>query len=142
MSASTSRTPVAQASGARTQVTGLVGAAAVALVVVLAPGLSRHLPSSVLAAVVIAAVLTIVDVPRIVRLARVDRREFGLAVLAFAGVAVLGVLRASWPPCRCRSPPSSPRPGDRTSPSSCGSTGARATTTGPGTRRAATSPGW
>jgi high affinity sulfate transporter 1 len=92
VSASTSRTPVAQASGAKTQVTGLVGAAAVALVVVLAPGLSRHLPSSVLAAVVIAAVLTIVDVPRIVRLARVDRREFGLAVLAFAGVAVLGVL--------------------------------------------------
>ncbi|HET8620041.1 MAG TPA: SulP family inorganic anion transporter [Acidimicrobiales bacterium] len=92
VSASASRTPVAQASGARTQVTGLVGAAAVALVVVLAPGLSRHLPTSVLAAVVIAAVLTIVDVPLTVRLARVDRREFGLAVLAFAGVAVLGVL--------------------------------------------------
>jgi high affinity sulfate transporter 1 len=93
VSASASRTPVARASGATTQITGLVGAAAVALVVVLVPGITRYLPSSALAAVVIAAVVSIVDVPGMVRLARVDRRESALALLAFTGVAVLGVLR-------------------------------------------------
>ena len=92
VSASASRTPVAQAGGARTQVAGLVGAGAVALVLGLAPAATRYLPTAALAAVVIAAVITIVDVPQAVRLARVDPTEFALAVGAFSGVAVLGVL--------------------------------------------------
>jgi high affinity sulfate transporter 1 len=93
VSASSSRTPVAQATGARTQLTGVVGAAAVALVVVAAPGFTRHLPSSALAAVVIAAVLSVADVPETVRLLRMDPTEFALSLIAFAGVATLGVLR-------------------------------------------------
>jgi len=93
VSASASRTPVARASGARTQVTGLVGAATVTLLIAVAPGLTRYLPSAALAAVVIAAVLSIVDVRGTIRLALVDRTEFGLALAAFAGVALLGVLR-------------------------------------------------
>jgi high affinity sulfate transporter 1 len=92
VSGSASRTPVARASGARTQVAGLVGAAAVALVVAVAPGLTRHLPTSALAAVVIAAVITMVDAPRVLRLARVNPTDFGLALLAFLAVMVLGVL--------------------------------------------------
>ncbi len=93
VSASASRTPVAQASGARTQVTGLVGAAAVVAIVTAVPGATTYLPSSALAAVVIAAVVTLVDVPRTIRLARVDPKECALSLLAFAGVAVFGVLR-------------------------------------------------
>jgi high affinity sulfate transporter 1 len=93
VSASSSRTPVAQAVGARTQLTGVVGAAAVALVVAVAPGFTRHLPTSALAAVVIAAVLSVADVRGTVRLLRMNPTECALSLSAFAGVAMLGVLR-------------------------------------------------
>jgi high affinity sulfate transporter 1 len=93
VSASSSRTPVAQAVGARTQLTGVIGAVAVALVVAVAPGFTRHLPSSALAAVVIAAVVSVASVPAMVRLLRMNPTEFGLSLIAFGGVATLGVLR-------------------------------------------------
>jgi len=93
VSGSASRTPVAAAVGARTQVTGLVGAAAVVVVVTAAPGFTRNLPVAVLAAVVIAAVLSVADVPGTLRLLRIRPSEFALSLSAFAGVAVLGVLR-------------------------------------------------
>ena len=44
---SASRTPVAEAAGARTQLTGAVGALAVAFLLVAAPDLLRHLPDPV-----------------------------------------------------------------------------------------------
>ena len=90
---SASRTPVAQSVGARTQVTGLVGAAAVALVVAVAPGFTRHLPSSALAAVVIAAILSVASVAEPLRLLRMNPAEFALSMITFGGVAMLGVLR-------------------------------------------------
>jgi high affinity sulfate transporter 1 len=93
VSGSSSRTPVAVAVGAKTQVTGLVGAGAIALVVAVAPGFTRHLPASALAAVVIAAVLSVADVAGTVRLLRINSTDFVLSVSAFAGVATLGVLR-------------------------------------------------
>lgn len=93
VSASSSRTPVAQATGARTQLAGLVGAASVVAVVAVAPGFTSHLPSSALAAVVIAAVLSVADVPATVRLLRMNPVEFALSLIAFGGVATLGVLR-------------------------------------------------
>ena len=74
VSASSSRTPVAQATGARTQLAGLVGAASVVAVAV-APGFTSYLPSSALAAVVIAAVLSVADVPATVRLLRMNPVE-------------------------------------------------------------------
>ncbi|MBI3904234.1 MAG: SulP family inorganic anion transporter, partial [Pseudomonas fluorescens] len=57
ISSSSSRTPVAEAAGAKTQMTGVVGALAVALLLVVAPDLLQHLPSSALAAVVIASAI-------------------------------------------------------------------------------------
>src|SRR4029077_3608769 len=53
VSSSSSRTPVAEAAGAKTQMTGVTGAVAVALLLLTAPDLLRHLPNSALAAVVI-----------------------------------------------------------------------------------------
>src|SRR4029077_19730515 len=44
ISSSSSRTPVAEASGARTQLTGVVGALAVAALLMFAPSLLRNLP--------------------------------------------------------------------------------------------------
>jgi len=47
--------PVAEAAGARTQLTGVVGALTVALLLLVAPDLLQNLPTSALAAVVIAS---------------------------------------------------------------------------------------
>src|SRR5437764_4640488 len=92
VSTSGSRTAVAEQSGAKTQVTGLVGAGAIVLMLVLAPGLLRNLPQAALAAVVIAASLSLADVAGTVRLWRQRRVEFLLSMAAFLGVALLGVL--------------------------------------------------
>ena len=92
VSTSGSRTAVAFQSGSRTQVTGLVGAAAIVAMLLFAPGLLRNLPQPALAAVVIAASLSLADVAGMRRLRRQRRSDFILAVVAFLGVALLGVL--------------------------------------------------
>jgi high affinity sulfate transporter 1 len=92
ISSSSSRTPVAEAAGAKTQLTGIVGAAAVALLLLAAPNLLEHLPAAALAAVVIASAIGLVEVTDLVRIFRIQRWEFWLSILCFVGVAVLGVI--------------------------------------------------
>ncbi len=92
ISSSSSRTPVAEAAGARTQLTGVVGALAVAFLLALAPDLLKHLPSTALAAVVIAAAIGLVEVNDLRRIWRIQRWEFWLSILCFVGVTVLGVI--------------------------------------------------
>ena len=59
ISASGSRTAVAEQSGSKSQVTGLAGAAIVALLLLFLPSLLQNLPQPALAAVVIAAALSL-----------------------------------------------------------------------------------
>jgi high affinity sulfate transporter 1 len=92
VSTSGSRTAVAERAGAKTQLTGVVGAALIILMIVLVPGLFRNLPQPALAAVVITASLSLADIPGTVRLWRQRRVEFLLSIAAFLGVALLGVL--------------------------------------------------
>ena len=92
VSTSGSRTAVAEQAGAKTQLTGLVGAAAIVLMLVLVPGLLRNLPQATLAAVVIAASLSLADIAGTRRLWHQRRVEFLLSMAAFLGVALLGVL--------------------------------------------------
>lgn len=92
VSTSGSRTAVAEQAGAKTQVTGLVGAAAITVILLVVPGLLRNLPQPTLAAVVIAAALSLADIPGTVRLLHQRRPEFVLSIAAFLGVALLGVL--------------------------------------------------
>jgi high affinity sulfate transporter 1 len=92
ISSSASRTPVAVAAGARSQLTPLVGAVAIALLLVAAPGALRNLPLPMLAAIVITAALGLIDAPAVRRLYHVRRSEFVLWLAAFLGVALLGVL--------------------------------------------------
>jgi high affinity sulfate transporter 1 len=92
VSTSGSRTAVAERSGARTQLTGVVGAALIIVMIVLVPGLFKNLPNPALAAVVITAALSLADIPGTVRLWRQRKVEFSLSITAFLGVAVLGVL--------------------------------------------------
>jgi MFS superfamily sulfate permease-like transporter len=92
VSTSGSRTAVAEQAGAKTQVTGLVGALTIVLMLVLVPGLFRNLPQPTLAAVVIAASLTLADLPGSIRLWQQRRAEFAVSIGAFLGVVLLGVL--------------------------------------------------
>jgi MFS superfamily sulfate permease-like transporter len=92
ISSSSSRTAVAEDVGARSQLAGLTGAAVLALLLVAGTGLVHDLPLSTLAAVVIVAVLGLIDVPAARRLWMWRRSEFRLAMVALAGVALLGVL--------------------------------------------------
>ncbi|MBN9248889.1 MAG: SulP family inorganic anion transporter, partial [Hyphomicrobium sp.] len=93
ISSSSSRTPVAEAAGAKTQMTGVVGAIAVALLIIAAPNLLRNLPMSALAAVVIASAIGLIEVNDLVRIYRMQKWEFWLSMLCFAGVAVFGAIQ-------------------------------------------------
>jgi high affinity sulfate transporter 1 len=92
VSTSASRTAVAERSGAKTQLTGVVGALLIILMIVFVPGLLRDLPQPALAAIVITASLSLADLAGSARLWRQRKIEFGLSVAAFLGVALLGVL--------------------------------------------------
>jgi high affinity sulfate transporter 1 len=92
ISSSSSRTPVAEAAGARTQLTGVVGAIAIALLLLLAPSLLRNLPTAALAAVVIAAAIGLIEINDLRRIYRIQQWEFWLSMVCLAGVAVLGAI--------------------------------------------------
>jgi high affinity sulfate transporter 1 len=92
ISSSSSRTPVAEAAGARTQLTGVVGAVAVALLLLVAPNLLQDLPTTALAAVVIASAIGLIEITDLVRIYRIQSWEFWLSIVCFAGVAVLGAI--------------------------------------------------
>ena len=92
ISSSSSRTPVAEAAGAKTQLTGVVGAVAVALLLLLAPTLLEDLPSSALAAIVIAAAIGLFEFDDLRRIFRIQRWEFWLSVACFVGVAAFGAI--------------------------------------------------
>jgi high affinity sulfate transporter 1 len=92
ISSSSSRTPVAEAAGSKTQLTGVVGAVAVALLLLVAPTLMRDLPTSALAAVVIASALGLFEFADLRRIYRIQRWEFWLSIVCLVGVAVLGAI--------------------------------------------------
>jgi high affinity sulfate transporter 1 len=92
VSTSGSRTAVAFQSGSKTQLTGLVAAALVLLMLLFVPGLVQAMPQPVLAAVVIAASISLFDVAELRRLYRVQQTEFWLAVACGLGVMFVGVL--------------------------------------------------
>jgi MFS superfamily sulfate permease-like transporter len=90
ISSSASRTPVAEGAGSRTQLTGVTGAAAIALLLVFAPSLLKNLPNTALAAVVIASAIGLFEIRDLRRLYNIQRWEFWLSIACFLGVAILG----------------------------------------------------
>jgi high affinity sulfate transporter 1 len=90
ISSSASRTPVAEAAGSKTQLTGVTGAVAIALLLVFAPSLLQNLPNTALAAVVISSALGLFEISDLRRLYRIQRWEFWLSLACFLGVAILG----------------------------------------------------
>jgi high affinity sulfate transporter 1 len=92
ISSSATRTPVAESAGSKTQLTGVVGAITIGLLLVFLPGLLQSLPTAALAAVVISALLGLVEVPSLVRVYRLRRTEFVIALLCFLGVVLFGII--------------------------------------------------
>jgi high affinity sulfate transporter 1 len=92
ISSSSSRTPVAEAAGAKTQLTGVVGAIAIALLLMIAPTMLQNLPNTALAAIVIASAIGLIEVSDLRRIYRIQRWEFWLSMTCFAGVAVFGAI--------------------------------------------------
>ena len=92
VSTSGSRTAVAEQGGAKSQVTGLVGAALVAIMLVLLPDLLANLPNSALAAIVIVAGLSLMDIATVAKFLRVRTSAFMLTMTATLGVVFFGVL--------------------------------------------------
>ena len=95
VSSSSSRTPVAEAAGSRTQLTGVVGALLVALLLLVAPDLLKHVPTAALAAVVISSAIGLFEVNDLKRLFKIQQWEFWLSMVCFAGVAAFGAIPGS-----------------------------------------------
>ena len=93
ISSSSSRTPVAEAAGARSQMTGVVGALGVTALLLLAPQLLERLPYSALAAVVIASVMGLIEWRDLQRIRRMQAWEFWLSIGCAAGVLLLGAIQ-------------------------------------------------
>jgi high affinity sulfate transporter 1 len=92
VSTSSSRTAVAEQSGAKTQMTGVVAAILVLVMLLFLPGLVRHMPQPVLAAVVIAASISLFEYSALRHLWNIRKSELALAVVSILGVALVGVL--------------------------------------------------
>lgn len=93
ISTSGSRTAVAEQSGAKSQLTGVVGAGVVLLLLLAFPSLLADLPQTALAAVVIAAALSLMDFSVLRRYVRVRRSAVVLSIIATVGVVLFGVLQ-------------------------------------------------
>ena len=81
---------MAEAAGARTQLTGVVGALAIAVLLMVAPDLLKDLPNTALAAVVIASAIGLFEVADLRRIYRIQRWEFWLSMGCFAGCGHTG----------------------------------------------------
>jgi len=92
VSTSSSRTAVAEQSGAKTQLTGLAAAVLVLAMLLFLPGLVKDMPQPVLAAVVIAASISLFDLAELRHLLAIRKSEFALALACILGVAFVGVL--------------------------------------------------
>jgi len=93
VSSSASRTPVAEAAGAKTQLTNVIGAVCIMLVLYFIPSLLQHVPRTVLAAIVITATLSLVEIQELRRFYRVRPSEFWLSMICFMGVAFIDVVQ-------------------------------------------------
>jgi len=92
ISSSSSRTPVAEASGAKTQLTGVVGALAVTMLLLFGADLLRSLPTAALAAVVISSAIGLFEIAGLRRIFRLQQWEFWLSMACFLGVTILGAI--------------------------------------------------
>ena len=93
VSTSGSRTAVVEQAGAKSQLASVVGAGTVVVLLLFFNSLLKDLPQSALAAVLIGAALSLLDLPELVRYAQVRKSALVLSLVASLGVVILGVLQ-------------------------------------------------
>ena len=94
VSGADSRTAMSDAAGGRTQVTGLIAATTMALILIFLTAPLQYLPVAALGAVLIMAAVSLVDVSNLKEIYRIDRREFALSILTTIGVVAVGPIDA------------------------------------------------
>jgi len=94
ISGADSRTAMSDATGGRTQVTGLVAAGTIAVVLLFITGPLRYVPIAALGAVLVMAGLSLVDLKALKLIYRIDPREFVLSLVATLGVVAVGAIHA------------------------------------------------
>jgi high affinity sulfate transporter 1 len=94
VSGADSRTAMSDAAGGRTQLTGLVAAAAIGLVLVFFTGPLRYVPIAALGAILVKAAFSLVDLRALRIIFDIDRREFAVSILATLGVVAVGAIHA------------------------------------------------
>ena len=87
-----SQSTVNDKAGARTPLALVFASLAIALCLLYLTGLLRNLPNVVLAAIVLVAVKGLVNIPELRRTHALSRAEFWIAMVALAGVLLLGIL--------------------------------------------------
>jgi sulfate permease, SulP family len=92
VTAADSRTAVNYAIGGKTQLVGLIAAAALAGAILYIGNVLAYLPISVLGAVLVSAAIDLIDLPELRTIHRISRPEFAFAIATLLGVVVLGVL--------------------------------------------------
>jgi MFS superfamily sulfate permease-like transporter len=92
--ASGSRTAVNEQIGGRTQVVGVIAAAATALVLLFLTGPVAQLPKACLGAVIVTAAIGLVEPEAWRALAQAGRSQVVIAAVTLVGVVVFGVLQA------------------------------------------------
>ena len=85
-----SQSLVNESAGAKSPISGLIAALVTLIVVLFASGLLRNLPQPVLAAVVLAAIVSLVDGHALRAIWRFSRTEFFVAMAALVGVLAAG----------------------------------------------------
>ena len=88
-----SQSAVNEKAGARTPLSLIFASMALVLVLFFLTGMLRNLPDCVLAAIILVAVSGFVKIDDFKRLRQISRLEFNVALVAFVGVLLLGILK-------------------------------------------------
>jgi high affinity sulfate transporter 1 len=88
-----SQSAVNDQAGARTPLALVFASVTLALCLLFLAGLVANLPKAVLAAVVLAAVRGLIDVPVLLRMRRISKLDFYAAAIALGAVLLLGILQ-------------------------------------------------
>lgn len=88
-----SQSAVNEKAGARTPLSLIFASISLVMVLFFLTGMLRNLPESVLAAIVLVAVSGFVKIADFKRLWQISRLEFNVALVAFMGVLLLGILK-------------------------------------------------
>jgi high affinity sulfate transporter 1 len=89
-----SRTSIGEAAGGRTQITGIVAATVIALVLVAFTEPLQYIPAVSLAAVLVTVGAALFDWRTLAEIRQIDRHEFWIAMIATIGVIAVGVMNA------------------------------------------------